>query len=165
MSRIVFTRLDFRLIHGQVITKWIRLCNANKIVIIDDALAKDPFLLSIYTMAAPPGYKVDVYSVEDALEHWQHSTFAQGDVFLLFKDIPTMHRTITQGLPVTEVQIGGVEFKTDRTNVFGTISLDDTDARLLKELSDDGVHVFFQSVPDESSESLQSVLKKHTFHL
>lgn len=165
MTELTFTRVDFRLIHGQVITKWIRLCNANKIVIIDDALANDPFLLSIYTMAAPPGFKVDVYSVEDAISRWKTNTFSEGKVFLLFKNIGTLHRTIMQGLDVKKVQIGGVEFAPKRKNVFGTISLDDQDAKLLYELSENGVEVYFQSVPDELSETLESILKKNTFNI
>lgn len=165
MSDLIFTRVDFRLIHGQVITKWIRLCNANTIVIIDDALYKDPFLLSIYTMAAPPGFKVDVYNVELSIEKWNNGTFASGKVFLLFKDIPTLHRAIMHGLPIKEVQIGGIEFEMSRSNVFGTISLNDRDANLLYELSKKNIHIYFQSVPDETGESLDSILKKHQFHI
>lgn len=165
MPELSFTRVDFRLIHGQVITKWIRLCNANTIVIIDDALYHDPFLLSIYTMAAPPGFKVDVYSVETAIAKWKNHNFSNGKVFLLFKDISTLHRTILQGLPIKRVQIGGVEFSAKRTNVFGTISLDNHDASMLHELAKKDIEIYFQSVPDEASESLQGILKKHNFQI
>ena len=39
MAEIQVIRADFRLIHGQVITKWIRQTPANKILIIDDVLS------------------------------------------------------------------------------------------------------------------------------
>lgn len=32
MSEIVFSRVDARLIHGQVMTKWLKVSLANKIV-------------------------------------------------------------------------------------------------------------------------------------
>lgn len=33
---IVHARIDYRLIHGQVITKWLKRSDANKIIVIDD---------------------------------------------------------------------------------------------------------------------------------
>ena len=158
MSEVVFARIDFRLIHGQVITKWIRLCDASEIVIVDDALESDSFMASIYTMAAPPGYKVSVYSVDHAIEKWRDGTFADGKVFLMTRDIATFNRVVKGGLPVGQVQPG-------RTKVYGTMSLDDADAKLLKEVADEGVEVYFQSVPEDSRESLASILKKHSFNL
>lgn len=35
MRNVVLTRVDERLIHGQVMTSWLKLCNANVILIID----------------------------------------------------------------------------------------------------------------------------------
>lgn len=40
---IVHARIDYRLIHGQVITKWLKRSNADKIIVIDDELYNDPF--------------------------------------------------------------------------------------------------------------------------
>lgn len=161
MAEIVFTRVDFRLIHGQVITKWIRLCEAEEIVIVDDALSKDSFMASVYTMAAPPGFKVQVYSVDQALAAWQDGSFAQGKVFLMTRDIATLHRLVVGGVPVPRVQLGGIEFKPGRTKVYGTMSLDEADAHLLKELIDAGTDLYFQSVPEDAKESAAAVLKKH----
>lgn len=42
---IVHARIDYRLIHGQVITKWLKRSDANKIIVIDDPLSRDPFWL------------------------------------------------------------------------------------------------------------------------
>ena len=91
MAEIQVIRADFRLIHGQVITKWIRQTPANKILIIDDVLAKDSFMSSIYVMAAPPGIEVMIDTVDDAGQsrgfsaarcacHQHHALFHGGDV-------------------------------------------------------------------------------------
>ena len=52
MRNIVLTRVDERLIHGQVMTSWLKLCNANVIVIIDAASATNAFLKRILFAAA-----------------------------------------------------------------------------------------------------------------
>lgn len=40
MAEIKLVRVDFRLIHGQVITRWLKQTNANRIVVIDNKLSK-----------------------------------------------------------------------------------------------------------------------------
>ena len=43
MAEIVLCRIDSRLIHGQVMTKWVNQSQANKIVVVSDELANDKF--------------------------------------------------------------------------------------------------------------------------
>ena len=40
---ISLVRIDDRLIHGQVVTQWVSRVKANKIIVVDDGVAKDPF--------------------------------------------------------------------------------------------------------------------------
>ena len=47
MAAISLIRIDFRLIHGQVVTKWVKQANADRIIIVNDALANDEFLGSV----------------------------------------------------------------------------------------------------------------------
>ena len=44
---IALTRVDFRLIHGQVITRWLKQCDINEIVTVDTALSKDEFMQDV----------------------------------------------------------------------------------------------------------------------
>ena len=43
MSKIVLTRVDSRLIHGQVVTKWLQQSGANEILVVSDELEQDEF--------------------------------------------------------------------------------------------------------------------------
>lgn len=43
MRNIVFTRVDDRLIHGEVVTAWVLAYRINHILVIDDAIASDQF--------------------------------------------------------------------------------------------------------------------------
>lgn len=57
MAEISLIRVDSRLIHGQVITKWRKIFNITKIVVVDDSLANDEFMIRMYEAAAPAGVK------------------------------------------------------------------------------------------------------------
>lgn len=41
MPDIRLVRVDFRLMHGQVVTAWLKQVSANAILIVDDQLAAD----------------------------------------------------------------------------------------------------------------------------
>lgn len=63
------------MIHGQVITKWRKIFNITKIVVVDDSLANDEFMIRMYEAAAPAGVKVKVYGVEKAKRLWDKNQF------------------------------------------------------------------------------------------
>lgn len=48
MAEIKLFRIDSRLIHGQIITKWLKVSKADKIVVVDGTLAADDFMKEIY---------------------------------------------------------------------------------------------------------------------
>lgn len=149
MAEIKLVRADFRLIHGQVITKWLRQTPANQILIIDDHLSQDEFMSSIYVMAAPSGIDVRILSVNETIQEWNDNQLGNGKIFILIKDIETIYRTIKGGVPINQLQIGGLGSAPGRVNVFGPISFDENDVERLTELNDDGCHIYLHQVPDE----------------
>ena len=48
MKNVLVTRIDDRLIHGQVVTAWIKQYPINKILIIDDELSRNKLMERIY---------------------------------------------------------------------------------------------------------------------
>ena len=101
MAKISLVRLDSRLIHGQVITKWVKIAKANRIIIIDDELSKDDFMVMIYAAAAPKNVSVEIISVDKAAEEWEKDEFGTGTVMLLFKDVESCMRTAQKGVPIS----------------------------------------------------------------
>ena len=62
----MFLRIDDRLVHGQVVTAWIKQLNAKSILVIDDLAAGNPIISKALTMATPKNIKLVIKSVEDA---------------------------------------------------------------------------------------------------
>ena len=73
MAEIKLFRIDSRLIHGQIITKWLKVTQADKIVVVDETLAADDFMKEIYVAAVPKGISVDIYDTDGAMEEWERS--------------------------------------------------------------------------------------------
>ena len=65
-SRSVLTRIDTRLLHGQVATTWTKMVNPDRIIVVSDAVAKDDLRKRMIIEAAPPGVKATRYpNLED----------------------------------------------------------------------------------------------------
>lgn len=161
MAEIVLCRIDSRLIHGQVMTKWVNQSQANKIVVVSDSLAADEFMLEIYLMAAPAGVKVECYSRAEAVRRWTEEQFGAGRVLLLLPDLESMKDVYEGGIQVTDIQVGGLGGSPGRKVVFQNITLDDKDVDILKALQEKGVKIIFQTIPEDVPQSLEAILKKY----
>lgn len=157
---IVHARIDYRLIHGQVITKWLKRSNADKIIVIDDELYNDPFLAEVYKMAAPSGIEVIMTSIEETTTRWNEKIFYTGKLLILFKSIDSALKTIQGGLELEELQVGGIENIPGRKIVFNQISINKEDAEKLQVIEDRNIKVYFQTIPEEEPASLQKIKNK-----
>lgn len=161
MAEIVLCRIDSRLIHGQVMTKWVNQSQANKIIVVSDSLAADEFMLEIYLMAAPAGVKVECYSKADAVKKWTEEQFGNGRVLLLLPDLESMKAVYEGGIQAAEIQVGGLGGSPGRKVVFQNITLDDKDVEILNDLKEKGVKIIFQTIPEDVPQTLESILKKY----
>ena len=74
MGTINLVRIDDRLIHGQVMTKWSKGMGTNAIYVIDDVTAADDFMKDIYISTnSSANLKIEVYSVDEAVEEYKES--------------------------------------------------------------------------------------------
>ena len=157
---IELTRVDFRLIHGQVITRWLTQYQINEIVTIDTALSKDAFMQEVFKMAAPKGVKIIIVNVEDAVKRQQEGAFDKNRVMVLFKGVAELNAAVQAGLKLEKVQIGGLGGGPGRKAVNNAITLDRADADTLLELEKMGIEIYFQTTPDYPSETLQKAVAK-----
>lgn len=157
---IVLTRIDFRLIHGQVITRWLKQCDVNEIVTVDTALSNDDFMQDVFKMAAPKGVKIRILSVEDAVKAQQNDEFEKNRVMMLFKSVQELDNAIRSGLKLEQVQIGGLGGGPGRKAVNNAITFDRIDADTLLALEKMGIEIYLQTTPDYPSETLQNAVAK-----
>lgn len=160
MAEIVLCRIDSRLIHGQVMTKWVNQVQANKIVVISDELAADDFLRSIYLMAAPSGVEVICLSEKDSVESWLTSKFGTGRVLLLLPNVEIMRRVSDKGIEVEKIQIGGLGGAPNRKVVYQNITLDNQDAEDIQYLLSKNIDIVFQTIPEDNPKKAKDIIAK-----
>lgn len=160
MGEILFARVDDRLIHGQVMTKWVKGYSCNSIFVIDNLLADDEFMKNIYIMSASTAnITLKILKIDDAIALWNKNKFDGYRVILLFKNIKSLEETIKKGLPIKKINIGGIAKSTDRKFIISTVSLKKEEAETLENLARDyGADIFFQTVPESKRVNLDAAL-------
>lgn len=157
---IELTRIDYRMIHGQVITRWIKQLDINEIDAIDDPLSQDEFMQDVFKMAAPAGVQINIYSVKDAVAAQKKQAFDKRRCLLLFKNVSSVYDAVNQGLEIKEIQVGGLGGGPGRKAVNNAITLDKADADKLQELEKKDIHIYLQTTPDYPSEELDDAVAK-----
>lgn len=145
--KIVACRVDERLVHGQIMTSWSKHLQLKRIVIVDDAVAKDDFMATVLTMSAPAGISIDILGVGDAAAKIQAD---KGDekTLLLFKRIGAaleLAKALKEtALPLVELNIGNVGSVPGRVQMTKNVFLSDEEKEQIRELQGLGVNVFLQ---------------------
>ena len=75
MKGFVHIRIDDRLIHGQVATRWSTGLKVNRIMVIDDAVAANDNEKAILRMAAPAGVNTSILPLEKAVANIKNGNY------------------------------------------------------------------------------------------
>ena len=64
---IKLVRLDYRLLHGQVVFSWTGHVGAQRIIVVDDDAANDEMKKSALLLSKPAGVRVNIFTVDKAI--------------------------------------------------------------------------------------------------
>ena len=144
MRNIVLTRIDDRLIHGQVVTAWIRRYPINRILIVDDELSKNRLMERIYRAAAPVGTEVLIKPVQEAAAFLREDG-ERGENILILVKVPQV---------IEALLAAGKGRKTFIKNV----SASREEIECMRRISERGIELSYQLVPDEKETDLKKLL-------
>jgi len=121
---IGLARIDARLIHGQVATRWTKETNVQRIIVVSDEVAADTVRKTLLTQVAPPGVTAHVVDVAKMIRVYNNPKYAGERVMLLFTNPTDVERIVEGGVKITSVNIGGMAFRQGKTQVNNAISVD-----------------------------------------
>lgn len=147
MSEVVMNRVDDRLIHGQVITGWLGLRNANTIWIVDDVVANTPMMLDIFRFAAPAGVTIEAMTVDQAAARLTNLGAGNSRIMVLVKVPSSFLRLIELGYRPADINYGAMAHKANARNVAPNCDLSPEEIADTEKLHQMGVRVWIQLVP------------------
>ncbi|MGK0607199.1 PTS system mannose/fructose/N-acetylgalactosamine-transporter subunit IIB [Enterococcus gilvus] len=154
---IVFNRIDDRLIHGQVVTTWVNMYKIEQIIILNNKIAHDKTQKNILAMAAPQGIRVKVFSIAKFAEIIESNDITRRTM-LLFSNSEDVLQAVELGVPIKELNIGGMRFQEGRKRLTKTLSVTPNENAAFKKLLADGVDISVQMVPNDERIELKEVI-------
>ena len=160
MGVVKMTRVDYRLVHGQIGSNWIRELSIDKIIIPCDEVVEDPFMVEMFEMASPPGTKIVAYSVEEAVKKWDEDQYGEGNILILFRYIADAYKAYNLGLKYESLNVANVHASPERKYASSTVHLSTEEMHMLLELQDKhNVNVYNQAIPMDKVIKLDKLIK------
>lgn len=153
MHKVSMIRVDERLVHGQIIIKWLEREKAKRIIIIDDEADGDIVLEKILRMTLPDHIKLNIFNLEDGIEFLLREN-AVDNAIVLVKDLLIVKKIHEKGVGVKEINIGRIPAGLDKQKVHPNVFLSDKDMKIIEYFKDRDVPLIIQMVPDSEAINL-----------
>ncbi|MGK0552009.1 PTS N-acetylgalactosamine transporter subunit IIB [Enterococcus faecalis] len=156
MPNILLTRIDNRLIHGQVATQWNGSLGSNLILVANDKVAKDKVRQGLMDMAAPNGVATRYFTLQKTIDII-HKASEKQKIFIIVESPEDALTLVVGGVPIKKVNIGNMHMSPGKRQVATTVAVDDQDVEAFKQLKERGVILEIQRVPTTAKEDSEKL--------
>ena len=158
MPNIILTRIDNRLVHGQVATQWCGAIGANLILVANDEVAGNKMRQGLMDMAAPSYAAMRYWTIEKTCATI-HKANDKQKIFIVCETPTDGLRLVEGGVPLKKVNIGNMHMAEGKRQGAGSVAVDDKDVAAFAKLRELGGELEIRRVPSEASESIEKLFK------
>lgn len=159
-AKIVLARLDYRLLHGQVVFTWTTKVQAERIIVVDNAAANDDIKKDALKLAKPQGVRLNVFTVERALAKMDKLNTLGERVMFIFGNTAEMLQ-FCQGYKLDVINLGATANHDGADQIGGkdsSVFFDDTQKADVNQLLDMGIKLYVQQTPTYQSVDIDAKL-------
>jgi PTS system mannose-specific IIB component len=147
---VLATRVDQKLIHGQVTLGWAAVLEIEEIVVADESALESELLMDIMTVGVQPPVKKACFVAPAELPSFLREKKTQDPrMMILFRDVPGVKEALDAGLLISSLNLGN-QFPQPSQESFrlaDSFYVGREDLLTLTDLAKGGLVVFFQSLP------------------
>jgi len=158
VPNILLTRIDSRLIHGQVATQWNSSIGSNLILVANDQVAGDNFRQNLMNMSAPSYVQTRYFTIEKTINVIHKASESQ-KIFIIVDNPSDVVKLVEGGVPIKKVNIGNMHMAEGKRQVATVVAVDDEDVKAFKRLQELGVELEIRKVPSEPTENIGKLFK------
>lgn len=155
---IKLTRIDDRLVHGQVAFTWVPSLNVDCLLVANDQVAKDDFQKMTLGLAKPSGTKLAIRSITEAIQFLGDAANAGSKILILVNSVKDAH-ALAQGVEeIKSINFGGIRSKEGSKLISKAVAVTDEDVALIRELEAKGLELEMRQVPTDKKQMVASLL-------
>ena len=158
MENIELVRIDDRMLHGQVVSTWLKDYNIEQVLIINDKAANDPIQKSIAGLAAPKEVKVHLFGGDQFIEILKKTPIKR-KTMLIFTTSTDVLKLVENGLYINAVNVEGMRYNEKRKRLSKAVSVTPEEEEAFKKLIEKEIKVFIQMIPKSDESLMKNLLK------
>ncbi len=152
---IILTRIDNRLVHGQVGVTWTTTLGANLLIVADDAVAKDSLQQQLMAITAESsGAGIRFFTIEHTIKIINKAASHQ-KIFIICRTPEEVKRLVDGGVTLKDVNVGNMHFSQGKKQISKKVYVDDLDLETLKYIASKNINVFIQDTPGDSKDTIK----------
>lgn len=151
---IKLVRLDYRLLHGQVVFAWTGHTSAQRIIVVDDDAANDELKKSALSLSKPAGVRLNIFTLERALAKMPKVETLNENIIFIFGNVATLKAFCDSYPKIKEINYGGLANRPGSKQYGQAIFLTDEEVTASKELLARGIDIYIQQTPSHKKEAL-----------
>jgi len=155
---ILLTRIDNRLVHGQVGMTWTNTLGANLVLVANDEVASDTMQQNLMEMVLADTASARFFTLEKTIDVIGKAAPHQ-KILLVVKTPQDVLTLVEGGVPIRELNVGNMHFAEGKKQISPTVSVDENDIATFNKLNDLGVKMEIRGIPNERSLDLLESLK------
>ena len=144
------TRLDERLVHGQIINNWCTSEDITEIIVINKEVANNEMRKTIIEMSVPEGINILFCDVSQALEIYEEECKFER-LMLVFGNPFEILEFIEKGGKLTDLNIGGMSFRKDRKKLSTAVYVSSEELEILKKIAAKNIRLEIRLLPTDRS--------------
>jgi PTS system galactosamine-specific IIB component len=144
---IMLTRIDNRLIHGQIVGQWAGTIGANLILVADDEVAANDLEKNLMQMAAQTmGFETRFFTVDKTIEII-HKAAPHQKIFIICRTPDVVLKLINGGVPISSVNVGNMHYDPSKTNIGVKVYASKEEMKELEQIKSKVDEIFVQDTP------------------
>lgn len=146
---ILLTRIDNRLVHGQVGVTWTKTLGANLILVANDEVAQNVLQQKLMKSTADSsGAQIRFFTLQKTIDIISRAADRQ-KIFIVVKTPADALALLKGGVPIKKVNVGNMHFAPGKKEVTKKVYIDQQDKTDLMQLVNRDVDVYIQDVPGD----------------
>jgi fructoselysine and glucoselysine-specific PTS system IIB component len=155
---IKLTRIDDRLLHGQVAFTWTPALGADCLLIANDKVAKDEFMKMTLGLAKPAGARLLIKTVWEAAIFLNDEKNRSLKILLLINSVKDAHTIVAEVPQIKSVNFGGIRTREGAKLISKAVAITDADRELIGDMLAKGIELEIRQVPTDSKQLMESLI-------
>lgn len=155
---IKLTRIDDRLVHGQVAFTWVPNLGADCLLVVNDKIAKDDFQKMTLGLAKPAGTKLLIKSISDAIAFLNDEKSKSSKILILVNSVKDAAALAEGVQEIKSINFGGIRAREGAKLISKAVAVAEEDIVIIKDLLQKGIELEIRQVPTDKKQMVETLI-------